>query len=251
MEQTIITCLNCGNPYEGDFCPSCGQSASTGKFTWNSLLFALLHAFDFERGILFVFRELWIRPRQLLLGYLSGKRTNVYPPFKYMLVSIAITAALNYLYDDLGMKEFVVNGVEHSFDMWTSTNLSIYHIVLLPFYALSTRFFFRKWKLTLPEHIVLAMFALGQMNLTEFIILCVFCWIPGIVSFSTVIAMIIPGYIYFMMCKPRNVGSFFKSISACIVALTMFVLVIIIFTVLFMFITNGDLALHLDLRQTK
>ncbi len=245
MEQTIITCLNCGNPYEGDFCPSCGQSASTGKFTWKSLLLAFLHAWDFERGILYVFRELWIRPRQLIFGYLEGKRKNVYPPIKYMLFSIAITTVLNYMYKDLGMKKIMVDGIEHSFNMWTSTNLSIYHIIVLPFYALSTRLFFKKWKLTLPEHIVLSMFALGQMNFTEFIFLGVFCWVPDIVGYSTVISMIIPGYLYFMMCKPRTVGAFFKALAACIVALTMFVLMIIILTVLYMSITKAALAISL------
>ena len=28
-----MKCLNCGNEFEGKFCPECGQKADTGRFT--------------------------------------------------------------------------------------------------------------------------------------------------------------------------------------------------------------------------
>ena len=245
MEKTIVTCLNCGDDYEGDFCPSCGQSASTGKFTWRSLFHNFLRAWDFERGILYIFRELWLHPRQLILGYIEGKRVNVYPPVKYMLFSVAIVAALHLIYkaEDLGTAEVIIDGVEKKIDLWTSTNLSIFHLIVLPFYALTTRTFFRKWRLTLPEHFVLNMFVLGQVNCLEFVVLSIFYKVPVIAKYSTILSMILPAYFYFMMCKPRTVGSLFKAITAGLLALGMFLLTILVLTVVFMFITNGALAL--------
>ncbi len=244
MEQTIITCMNCGNQYEGDYCPSCGQPASTGKFTWKSLLLSFLHAWDFESGFLYVFRELWLHPRQLIRGYLDGKRVNVYPPIKYMLISIAITTALHYFYkpEDLGMRQIMIDGVEHNIDMWTSTNLSIFHFLMLPFYALSTRLFFKNWKLTLPEHIVLNMFAFGQMNCLEFLVLVIFYWVPNIVVYSTLLSMVIPTYLYFMMSKPRTAGSLFKSIAASVTAMFTFLILIMILSFLYMVLSHGGLA---------
>ena len=245
MDQTIVTCLNCGNEYNGDFCPSCGQAAATGKFTWKSLILALLHALDFEHGILYIFRELWLRPRQLVFGYISGKRANVLSPIKFMLVSIAIITALHYLYndEDLGLKTVMMNGVEQNINLWTTTSLSLFHLIVLPFYALITRLFFRKWNLSLPEHFVLNMFVLGQSNCVEFIVLAIFCWVPNVVLYSSVFSMVLPGYLYFMMSKPKTVGALFKSFSVGVVSLFMFMLVIILLTVLFLSLSGGGLSL--------
>lgn len=245
MEQLEITCLNCGELHGGEYCPSCGQPASTARFTWKSLFHALLNALDFHHGILYVFRELWMRPRKLVLGYLDGKRANVFPPIKYMLVSIAITAALHFIYksEDLGMKKVMVDGVEQNLDLFTSTNLSIFHLIILPYYALTTKVLFRKWNLTLPEHLVLNMFALGQMNFLEFIVLSVFFWVPDIVGVSMILSVMVPSYLYFMMCKPRKFGSLVKALAASSIALFMFVMTILVLTILFMFLTNGALGI--------
>lgn len=48
-EVKTIRCLNCGKEFEGDFCPKCGQSAKTGRFTlrfiWENLISALFGSY--------------------------------------------------------------------------------------------------------------------------------------------------------------------------------------------------------------
>ena len=42
--NTTIKCLNCGTEFEGKFCPECGQSAKTGRFTMRFIFENLMEA---------------------------------------------------------------------------------------------------------------------------------------------------------------------------------------------------------------
>ncbi len=36
-EGTVQHCHNCGNDFDGNFCPICGQRAEVGRVGWNSI----------------------------------------------------------------------------------------------------------------------------------------------------------------------------------------------------------------------
>lgn len=102
-------CLNCHDHYVGSYCPRCGQAASTSRFSMKVAAVNFAEAYGMgERGMFRTIRDLILRPGQLILDYLRGKRASYFAPFKmYFLlaaVSLLVTHGLNItghaLHDD-------------------------------------------------------------------------------------------------------------------------------------------------------
>ena len=90
-EVKTIRCLNCGTEHEGDFCPKCGQSADTGRFTmkfiWENLLAAFLSK---DGGIWFTLKNLFTRPGKMVVDILNGKRRRYFSPFPMLFFVLTV-----------------------------------------------------------------------------------------------------------------------------------------------------------------
>lgn len=100
MSQEEHDCLNCHDHYTGSFCPRCGQSANTSRFSWKVAVASFINAYGLgERGMFRTMGELLLRPGYLILDYLRGMRASYFAPFKmYFLlfaVSLLVTHGLN------------------------------------------------------------------------------------------------------------------------------------------------------------
>ena len=88
-EPKVTTCLNCGTKFEGKFCPECGQSADTGRFTmkfiWENLLAAFISK---DGGIWFTLKNLFTRPGAMVVEILNGKRRRFFSPFPMLICSL-------------------------------------------------------------------------------------------------------------------------------------------------------------------
>lgn len=87
----VVKCLNCGKEFEGKFCPECGQSAETGRFTikfiWENLLAAVLGR---DGGIAYTFKNLFSRPGKMIAEILDGKRRKYVSPFPMLFLTLTI-----------------------------------------------------------------------------------------------------------------------------------------------------------------
>lgn len=88
-------CLNCGKEFEGNFCPKCGQSADTGRFTlkfiWENLLAAFLSK---DGGIWFTIKNLFSRPGAMIVDILNGKRRKYFSPFPMLFCTLTLYALI-------------------------------------------------------------------------------------------------------------------------------------------------------------
>lgn len=109
MSNEEHECLNCHDHYTGNYCPRCGQAASTSRLSMKVAAENFADAYGMgERGMFRSIRDLILRPGYLILDYLRGKRASYFAPFKmYFLlaaVSLLVTHGLNItghaLYDD-------------------------------------------------------------------------------------------------------------------------------------------------------
>ena len=109
MSQEEHECLNCHDHYTGNFCPRCGQAASTDRFSMKVAAENFAEAYGMgERGMFRTILDLILRPGHLILDYLRGRRASYFAPFKmYFLlaaVSLLVTHGLNItghtLHDD-------------------------------------------------------------------------------------------------------------------------------------------------------
>lgn len=83
-------CLNCGHVVEENFCPQCGQENIVVK---EDALHMVTHAvadyFHFEHKFFGTIKPLLLKPGQLTLAYVSGKRVSFIHPIRlYIFVSI-------------------------------------------------------------------------------------------------------------------------------------------------------------------
>ena len=90
-EVKTTKCLNCGMEYEGNFCPECGQSAETGRFTWRFIIENLQSAvLGKDGGIWFTIKNLFSRPGAMIVEILNGKRKSYFSPFPMLFFVLAI-----------------------------------------------------------------------------------------------------------------------------------------------------------------
>ena len=90
-EIKTTKCLNCGTEFVGNYCPECGQSAETGKFTfkfiWENLIAAILGR---DGGIWFTLKNLFSRPGAMIVEILNGKRRKYFSPFPMLIFSLTV-----------------------------------------------------------------------------------------------------------------------------------------------------------------
>lgn len=94
-------CINCGESFDGAFCPYCGQSAKTSRLTLRNALSNILDVWGL--GTRSMPRALWhllFRPGHMIADYLCGHRRPYFPPFKMLFVLTATALLLSHLLPD-------------------------------------------------------------------------------------------------------------------------------------------------------
>lgn len=84
-------CLNCGTEFEGKFCPECGQSADTGRFTMRFIFENLIAAFTSkDGGIWFTLKNMFTQPGAMVVELLNGKRRSYFSPFPMLFFVLTV-----------------------------------------------------------------------------------------------------------------------------------------------------------------
>ena len=87
--NNIVKCLNCGNEFEGHYCPECGQSADTGRFTIKLILENLQTAIlGRDGGVWFTLKSLFTRPGAMVVD--DGKRKRYFSPFPMLFLTLTV-----------------------------------------------------------------------------------------------------------------------------------------------------------------
>ena len=90
-ERKTTKCLNCGTEFERNFCPECGQSADTGRFTMRFIFENLIAAFTSkDGGIWFTLKNLFTRPGAMVVELLNGKRRSYFSPFPMLFFALTV-----------------------------------------------------------------------------------------------------------------------------------------------------------------
>lgn len=90
-EVKTTHCLHCGTEFEGKFCPECGQSAETGRFTLKFIFSNLLAAIvSRDGGIGYTIKNLFTRPSQMIVDILDGKRRKYVSPFPTLFLALTL-----------------------------------------------------------------------------------------------------------------------------------------------------------------
>lgn len=168
-------CLNCDYETIGKYCHHCGQKTDTHRITAKHFfMHDVLHGvWHIEKGIFFTIKQALIRPGTAALEYISGKRIKYYNVFYLILLMIGFTILAKSTYDQMAVKYLgttILPREEHSgktLDQFISDYDKLLIFALVPLFALNSFIIFRRKKLNLSEHSIIAgMMFLGVITIT-------------------------------------------------------------------------------------
>lgn len=172
-------CLNCGKKLRDKYCSHCGQKADTHRITFKNFIFhyVLDGTFHIEKRILYTAKHALIRPGKAALDYISGKRKRYSNIFLLILLTIGLLLFLRHYYNEIiieqgrGLVKDITNLNEASktIDNIFAQKSKIVIFLFVPFAALNSYFIFRRKKLNLSEHSIIAgVILLGILLLSTF-----------------------------------------------------------------------------------
>ena len=212
--MTNKNCHNCGKELIDKYCSGCGQKADTHRISFKNFIFHdVLHGtFHIEKGILFTAKEALIRPGQAALDYIAGKRKRYYNVFYLILITFGLILFLRHFYEKLVISQggffsdyTYKNEASRIINEIISQKSKFIIFLFVPLAALNSFILFRRKKLNLSEHSIIAgMVLLGILLLSAFgnILFYLNLIIPGdalatVINFATpslVILYIVYGY---------------------------------------------------------
>ena len=164
-EHNTTKCLNCGSEFKGNFCPECGQSAETRRFTlkfiFGNLLVAVLGR---DGGIAYTLKNLFSRPGKMIVEILDGKRRKYVSPFPMLFLALtvyilifSITGSKGGLSSDLNT-DLTDNAAVNA-----QTVLEINRLIVKAFHFYLNHYTLC-YMLTLPLFVIAARMCYGKLN---------------------------------------------------------------------------------------
>ena len=161
------TCACCGTVFSDNYCPRCGQKATTQRITWESVRQGIMMLWGFDaRSFPLTLVQLLLRPGYLISDYLAGKRQVAFPPVKGLFIFAVFYLILKNLWQTYFGYQPVYSAESDDFInrflAWSDNNPAWGELVTGAFLLLPTWLFFRfsprHSRHTLPEGFFLQVF---------------------------------------------------------------------------------------------
>lgn len=241
MKTKSKHCLYCNNIVKDNYCSKCGQPTNTSRINIMHIIaevqFGILHI---NKGILYTIKELIIHPGSTVKNYIWGKRVKYTKPLLYLILAGVLYSLIFHYFEYFPMEnmnrhESVIFEYIPIYK-WYSEHYSITLLFLVPFYALTSFWLFRKKEYNYTEHLVLFSFLTGTKI---FILLLFFPLVyltksPDIYKISEIVAeaYLICGLVVFFK-STSYIKTTLKVILSLVLALMiMLVLIFILFKIL-------------------
>lgn len=169
----MIFCKNCGSEVAENYCPKCGQKSDTHRFTIKHILHDFFHSFTHvDSGILYLIKELFIRPGTVIREYTEGKRKKYFNPFQYLVLSTAAVVFITIKFDlstlimgNVQMKGELAGAFQQQFIKFLYQYFNVFQFGIIPVTSLYSYLFFRKSGYNYAENLVLNSFLTAQRHL--------------------------------------------------------------------------------------
>lgn len=110
MSEEWHTCQTCGQEFQGNYCPRCGQSARIGRYSFKKALLLFLDVWGLgNRGMFRTLRDLILRPGYMIRDYLSGMQMAYFPPFKLFFLLTTLSLLVESGMNLKGINYFDIN----------------------------------------------------------------------------------------------------------------------------------------------
>lgn len=236
-------CPNCNQVIIENFCSNCGQKKYKRidkQYIWEEIQYTILHT---NKGFLYSVKNIIKNPGKTARGFIDGNRVNHYKPILLTFVLSGISAFISYriiglkeIMSDFSSKQHMNSKFMNDYMSFTSSYNSILMLLLIPFFAIITKFAFRKWEQNYYEHIVMNAYILSFYTLINIVILY-----PIIYLLKSNVDLIIPLTSVSMLTIPFILVWFFKgfysdkplkSIIGRILLIVLFTIMLFIFLII-------------------
>jgi hypothetical protein len=238
-----MICKNCGNDFEGKFCNNCGQKADIHRFTLKHAIHDFIHVFTHvDKGILFLMKELTLRPGFVAREYIEGKRKKYFSPMQYLVLAVAVSAFITIKFGIIGYRDLppdIYSALSQQqkfflqFNNFVYTYFNLTLFAAVPVMAFFSRLIYFKSGFNYSENLVFNTFIAAQRTLLYIVIspfLYVFRekWYIGIGTYY-ILFCIYSAYAFIQFFKGNKINSLLRFIFVFILsfsamqAITMFV----------------------------
>lgn len=179
-----MICKNCGNTFEGKYCNQCGQKITADRFTLKEILHNFFHNFThLDTGILYLAKELYIKPGIVAKEYIQGKRKKYFNPLQYLIIVVAVSMFITIKFNILGPTPDPANLVSPDNSVRFAAqmqnffykNFNLVLFLSVPVSALFSWIFFKRSGYNYAENLIFNAFIAAQRTLT-FILLTPFIY---------------------------------------------------------------------------
>ena len=173
-------CQNCEFQYNGNHCPSCGQTFREGRFTiGESIGWFFDKLFNLEKGLFHTIKELGLNTNEMLTKYFSKATVTYMHPFRFAFLLATISAILTVYsgtFDSSSIMQFSEGWNNYELEKKASTAqmekgievletikkyFAFILLINIPIYALASFLIYYKRRLNFTEHLILNCYALG------------------------------------------------------------------------------------------
>lgn len=220
-------CLNCGTKLVGDFCHSCGQSASVKRYAPGNFakeIYQTLRSIDLTTSIKTGWK-LIVEPGTFIRNYLAGQRVGFINPVKFFFYTFLIEVSAQTILNPIFNQGAAATA--------TSRTMQIVDLVSLIFWGLLWRVFYRKSGFNIAESAAAAIYYQSAINFFETILL--FAVVPirflfGDVQYVLGAIEIIPSliYAYYFVYKLFQESLWLTIIKQTILTMLFFIVIIIV-----------------------
>ncbi len=180
-------CLNCNANLtkSENFCSNCGQVTSTHRFTVASFFHEGFHAVTHaDKGLLYLLKELTIRPGFVAREFIEGKRKKYFNPFTLFLLLMALFVFVNtFINSSVSEKKAIPAGImqikdpiakQHQLTIYrramlakdfTEKNGNIFAMFAIPVFALFFWLVYYRRAYNYSEHLVANLMFISFANL--------------------------------------------------------------------------------------
>ena len=172
------TCLNCNTEIVQNFCPSCGQKKYKRidrKYIWEEVQYSTVHM---NKGFLYSIKNILKNPGKTARTFIDGNRVNHYKPIGLSFILAGISSFISFKF--IGLKEVMTESITtnpnidrpfmHGYMEFVQTYNSFLILLMIPFFAIFTRWAFKSWGHNYYEHVVLNSYILSYYILLNLII---------------------------------------------------------------------------------
>lgn len=250
-----MVCLNCKDALlqEHDYCGSCGGKVIRNRLTMKNLFADFSQQFlNYDNTFLKTFTTLFKKPEDVIGGYIDGTRKKYVNAITYFAIALTLSGLqifiLNKFYPEvMSLESMTLEGME---DMQQNNMTfiqeyqSILYMLMVPVYALISKFVFLKFKkFNYTEHVVINMYLSAHFSIVTsiLIVLAATVGIKYMTSGLTIIAfqILYSAYAFKRLFNITLKGIILRSLLFLVILAVVFIILSIAFA--FIMYLNGDL----------